>query len=282
MRARKLEWDILDPDTQDDLRENIPGNANEIGVYDAEGDGFAVMVWSAGDVRNSFERAHNYDESAVCPIKGDEDRYLVVWFTPEWADWGIDEKMTMAEADTLIEKHRLDNLSQEEWEAEMLKKSRAEGKRPRQRRPVMSAKLCQEVVAAVLEEHGFSPAGTTETRSIRIPTQKAPVFGHGPNPPGGELRTVGGRDRFVRGSLRATVGPITTNFYTLSPATGRQLRTGKTVAEILRSFKTRELEQIRVYLDAMPAAAPATRALVAVGPVVDRMGPKPPPRLSRA
>lgn len=41
---------------------------------------------------------------------------------------------------------------------------------------------------------GFIPAGTTDTETVRIPTQASPVYGA----TGGELRTIGGRARYTK------------------------------------------------------------------------------------
>lgn len=49
---------------------------------------------------------------------------------------------------------------------------------------------------------------------MRIPTAKAPVFGHS----GGVLATLGGRQRFVKSgtAIKATVGPRTTALYQIA------------------------------------------------------------------
>lgn len=66
-----------------------------------------------------------------------------------------------------------------------------------------------EEIIAILIENGFEPYGATELAHIRIPTMRAPVFGG----IGGELRTLGGRQRFKKGERRCTVGKRTTCFY---------------------------------------------------------------------
>lgn len=281
---KPLEWDRLTRDQQDKLRSNIPGNQVDIGIGSAQDETMAYMVWGAEELCNELSR--NEGDDWRCPIEGKEDRYLVISYLPDWADWSVEPTMTIQKAEDLVEEHRVNSLGQDEWEAEMLKKRKAESKAPKRQRHVISAEMAQGMVESLLvDDHGFMPAGVTEQHSVRIPTRNAPVFGHGPNPAGGELRTMGGRDRFVRGGLRATVGPITTNFYTLSPAQGRQLRTSKYVTDIVRSFKTRAYQDIKAFLESLPpdhSPVPRSRALVPAGPVIDRPGPRAPaPRLAR-
>lgn len=56
---------------------------------------------------------------------------------------------------------------------------------------------------------GFTPDGQTKIEHVRILTQKVPVFGG----IGGERATFGGRQRFIRGDQRCTVGKHTICFY---------------------------------------------------------------------
>lgn len=72
----------------------------------------------------------------------------------------------------------------------------------------------QQAMAAVIElllAAGFLPDGETRQEHVRIPTAKAPVFGHS----GGVLATLGGRQRYVKAgtAIKATVGPRTTALY---------------------------------------------------------------------
>lgn len=281
---KPLEWDSLSDVQRDALRASIPGNQFDLGVFNAGGEEMAYMAWSADSLREL--PGWGADEHSRCPVTDNDPRYLVISYSPEWSDWDVAPGMTLVEAKEVVERHRRNSLSQEAWEEEVLKKHKAEGKGPKRQRHVISAEMAQGMVESLLvEDHGFMPAGVTEQHSVRIPTRNAPVFGHGPNPAGGELRTMGGRDRFVRGGLRATVGPITTNFYTLSPAQGRQLRTSKYVTDIVRSFKTRAYQDIKAFLESLPpdhSPVPRSRALVPAGPVIDRPGPRAPaPRLAR-
>lgn len=67
-----------------------------------------------------------------------------------------------------------------------------------------------EIVVDVLLANGWTPAGHTESETVRIPTTRAPVYGG----IGGEVRTFGGRARFAKGERRrVTVGARTTCFY---------------------------------------------------------------------
>lgn len=68
-------------------------------------------------------------------------------------------------------------------------------------------------IVAALEEAGFVRDGTTSTEEVRVSTARSPVLGR----TGGELRTFGGRERWsLPGTrLRCTIGPRTTNVYTV-------------------------------------------------------------------
>ena len=70
-------------------------------------------------------------------------------------------------------------------------------------------------VVDALARLGFQPHGSTESETVRVPTARAPVFGG----LGGELRTFGGRTRFILPDtdIRATVGPRTTFIYRVIP-----------------------------------------------------------------
>lgn len=78
-----------------------------------------------------------------------------------------------------------------------------------------------QAVLAALASAGFADDGQTKQETVRVPTQASPVFGAA----GGELRTFGGRARFVlpgseldgpmngNTQVRVTVGARTTFFY---------------------------------------------------------------------
>lgn len=93
-----------------------------------------------------------------------------------------------------------------------------------------------ETAAAILTEFGFVPDGATEQQQVRIPTVKNPVFGG----VGGERRTFGGRTRFAKGDLRATVGKITTCIYRKVP--------GQRDVVFLANVPTKDAEAIRAAL----------------------------------
>ena len=71
--------------------------------------------------------------------------------------------------------------------------------------------LQMEAVTDATLAAGFTCAGQTDTETVRIPTQASPVYGGA----GGELRTLGGRERFTKpgSDVRVTIGPRTTNVY---------------------------------------------------------------------
>lgn len=66
-------------------------------------------------------------------------------------------------------------------------------------------------VLLALYEAGFVQDGVTRQETVRVPTRTSPLYGHS----GGELRTFGGRQRFMLPgtSYRATVGKRTTALY---------------------------------------------------------------------
>jgi hypothetical protein len=72
-----------------------------------------------------------------------------------------------------------------------------------------------ELVIDGLVHSGWTLAGTTRQETVRIPTMKSPIFGHGANPSGGELATFGGRQRFRLPSTDwfVSVGDRTVCFY---------------------------------------------------------------------
>lgn len=100
-----------------------------------------------------------------------------------------------------------------------------------------------EAKAAVIEaliSAGFVASGETRRETVRIPTTKSPLYGKS----GGELATLGGRQRFERPGTnrRATVGKITTCFYEVD---GREARNFVTM-------QTREVGHIMAYIGSMP------------------------------
>lgn len=101
-----------------------------------------------------------------------------------------------------------------------------------QRRNAANAARVQ-AAAEVLMAHGYQTSGSTDTETVRVPTQKSPVFGGC----GGEFRTFGGRARFVLpGSCaRATVGANTTSLY--------EVIDGK--ATNFRNVQTTDLDELR-------------------------------------
>lgn len=76
------------------------------------------------------------------------------------------------------------------------------------------AQLKRAAVTEAVLAAGFVAAGTTDTETVRIPTQASPVYGA----TGGELRTLGGRARYTKPgtNVRVTVGPQTTFVYSVS------------------------------------------------------------------
>jgi hypothetical protein len=71
------------------------------------------------------------------------------------------------------------------------------------------ANRAMENVIQKLKELGWQENGETMKREFRMPTQKVPLYGKS----GGELVTLGGRQRFKRGDYFVTVGGKTTFFY---------------------------------------------------------------------
>lgn len=70
-----------------------------------------------------------------------------------------------------------------------------------------------QAVVEILLAAGWTAQGRTAAKSVRIPTRRAPLYGMS----GGEARTFGGRERFVKGDRRrATVGAMTTCFYEMA------------------------------------------------------------------
>lgn len=67
---------------------------------------------------------------------------------------------------------------------------------------------------------GFSHDGKTAQTTARVPTKASPLLGKA----GGELRTFGGRLRFVLSgtNIRATVGDRTTSLYRIAAQGGVQ------------------------------------------------------------
>lgn len=68
-----------------------------------------------------------------------------------------------------------------------------------------------KVVIEMLIKTGWIADGATREEMVRVPTFKSPLLGRG----GGELRTFGGRTRFLRPGTnrKVTVGIRTTVFY---------------------------------------------------------------------
>lgn len=97
-------------------------------------------------------------------------------------------------------------------------------------------------VIETLMRAGFVRDGETRQEHVRIPTMKSPVFGDS----GGERRTFGGRQRWVRSgtSLRATVGARTVYVYTVvdgDTSTVAYLKTGDiNLDELLALVATRK------------------------------------------
>ncbi len=84
-----------------------------------------------------------------------------------------------------------------------------------------------EQIVHVLLAAGWLEDGQTASDTVRIPTQRSPVFGGS----GGELRTIGGRRRFRNGERFCTVGPRTVNFY----------RRGKNGPEQMEQVNSRDI-----------------------------------------
>lgn len=103
----------------------------------------------------------------------------------------------------------------------------------------------QQSMTAVIDlllAAGFVPDGETRQEQVRIPTAKAPVFGHS----GGVLATLGGRRRFVKPgtTIKATVGQRTTALYRIEGAGLEGVRGIATLA-------TRELSAIRTAVESL-------------------------------
>ena len=94
----------------------------------------------------------------------------------------------------------------------------------------MSAKQAVEAITATVLAAGFVPDGATTEQTVRIPTSHSPVFGA----TGGELRTLGGRSRYVLpgSDVRITIGPRTTNVYRVAD--------GRTI--FLANLQTRDVD----------------------------------------
>lgn len=107
----------------------------------------------------------------------------------------------------------------------------------------MATESSTDQVIALVTRFGFVPDGTTRTQQVRIPTTRSPVFGHGRNPPGGELRTLGGRLRFVRGKMHVTVGRFSTYFYG---------RVDDLSGPPPAMFQTKDIAGIAAYLEKLP------------------------------
>lgn len=61
-----------------------------------------------------------------------------------------------------------------------------------------------------LQKRGWAIDGRTQSKTVRIPTQRVPLLGKS----GGELATFGSRIRLCRKDLYVTIGKRTTFFYT--------------------------------------------------------------------
>ncbi len=91
-----------------------------------------------------------------------------------------------------------------------------------------------EQVFEVFTAAGFVADGYTAEEIVRIPTTRSPVFGG----IGGERRKFGGRQRLSlpNTTIRATVGPRTTNIY--------RVINGK--ATFLANYKTTQLVAVEL------------------------------------
>lgn len=98
-----------------------------------------------------------------------------------------------------------------------------------------TTQLNMEAVIAALRAAGFEDDGRTETREVRIPTTRNPVYGG----IGGEVATFGGRLRFRHpAGTRATVGKKSTCVYQVLP---RELQTPRERNRVIWIGRTGDL-----------------------------------------
>jgi hypothetical protein len=88
-----------------------------------------------------------------------------------------------------------------------------------------------EKVIEILEAAGWVADGRTQSDTVRVSTQAAPVYGG----VGGEIRAFGGRLRFAKGEQRCTVGKRTTCFYHV---------VNKIPADFI-NVKTKEIDKVK-------------------------------------
>lgn len=113
----------------------------------------------------------------------------------------------------------------------------------------------RQAVRDLLKAAGYLPAGHTELEMVRIPTMKTPVFGG----LGGELRTLGGRERYAlpNSPKRVTVGKRTVCLYEVHQTdnvvpcvTNARRSTQAQHSQVTRSqnYRTRDVDLIRAAL----------------------------------
>jgi len=103
-----------------------------------------------------------------------------------------------------------------------------------------------QAVIELLLAKGFVRDGATVQQTVRVPTVANPVYGG----IGGELTTMGGRQRFALPGtdIKATVGKRTTFFYRL---TDKKVL-GRRETESIAHLETRDLAAIETALAQLP------------------------------
>jgi hypothetical protein len=101
---------------------------------------------------------------------------------------------------------------------------------------------------------GWAADGHTDSQTVRVGTSKVPIYGK----TGGELRTFGGRERFVKTGTewKVTVGTRTVNFYRVGDIDvsfknwkGERIEKFERGAVDMKGFDAKDLDGIKAYAE---------------------------------